>query len=347
MTAIPLISYHDVVHKPLQPIDWLVEGLFSAGCRSLVFGEVASMKSWLMLHLGLHLAAGQAWLNFQVSRPRSVLYIDEEMDERTMRRRVKRLAAGAGLPTTDLPFRIISQTGRRYGQEQQVQALLDNILAQGFDPEVVIVETLRRVLHGSENEAKDVGGFWAAVAPLIRVNKALIITHHMRKPSNNPHANNESRYRPSGSTDILAGADCAFAITKTSKNSATLECVKSRETEEPPSFQVEMAGDHEEPVTLTLVGTPSLGATVDVLDGILRHMGDKPSLETAQVLQAMKDLGSRATLYRALETLKDTGYITQVVHGVYKMTQQGLVYYQTKLLKGIQTDTKESRVLHK
>ena len=49
----PLIPYAEVLSQPLLPLVWDVVPLISRGDRVVIFGEFASMKSWLMLHLAI------------------------------------------------------------------------------------------------------------------------------------------------------------------------------------------------------------------------------------------------------------------------------------------------------
>jgi RecA-family ATPase len=93
--GLPLISFASIMSEPLPPIEWDVEGLVARRERVLIYAEWGALKTWLGLDLGLHLAAGGKWLDqFNVPEARRVLYIDEEMNERTLRRRIKRLGAG-------------------------------------------------------------------------------------------------------------------------------------------------------------------------------------------------------------------------------------------------------------
>jgi hypothetical protein len=234
---LPLVSYESIATQPLPPVDWLVEGVIANGDRVVVYGEQGSFKSWLLPHLALNLAAGRPWLDkFPVPKARSVLYIDEEMSERTFRRRVNRLGLGLGSLPNDIAFRVASRVGVTF-DAAGVKALLSALKHTGFHPEVVIVETLRRVLRGSENEAKDVGEFWRAVGPLL-ADRTLIISHHMRKPSQ--QGPDHARYRASGSTDILAGADTTFAVTKRAQDAVGIECTKARAAEEVSPFMVSL-----------------------------------------------------------------------------------------------------------
>ncbi len=79
----------------------------------------------------------------------------------------------------------------------------------------------------------------------------------MRKPSGRPGPD-PSRYRASGSTDILAGADTGFAIEKEGRRLFTVECVKSRNAEEPKTFAVRFHCEREDsPVELRFDGNRS------------------------------------------------------------------------------------------
>src|SRR5262245_18882979 len=95
--AVPLLSFAQIITEPIPPVDWLVEPLMAQGNRVVVYGEFGSYKSWTLLDLALHLAGGRPWLGrFPVPSPRRVLYVDEEMAQPELRRRIQQLARGAG-----------------------------------------------------------------------------------------------------------------------------------------------------------------------------------------------------------------------------------------------------------
>jgi hypothetical protein len=57
-----MISFSSIIQDPLPPIEWDVESLIPHATRTVVFGEYGSMKSWVLLHLALHMA-GRAWFD--------------------------------------------------------------------------------------------------------------------------------------------------------------------------------------------------------------------------------------------------------------------------------------------
>lgn len=251
----PLITSGDLLTHDLPPLVWDVEPLISRGDRVVVFGEFGSFKSWILLHLAWHLAAGVQWLEtFTIREPRRVLYVDEEMNERTLRRRGKRLAQGAGISGSP-PVAFLSRAGVRF-DAYGAGALLSYLNEHKFTPDVVVVEALRRVLIGDENEAKDVAQFWRNLEPISRSGTTVIISHHMTKPPQ--QGQRAARYRASGSTDILAGSDASFSVERMTTDTARITGIKARDDVELRPFAVTLAdnGDRQGPVTLRPAAVP-------------------------------------------------------------------------------------------
>jgi len=97
MSLGPIIPFESIMQTPLPPIDWTVEGLLATNDRAVVYAEYGAMKTWSLLDLGLHVAAGKPWLNtFPVPKQRTVVYVDEEMNRRELWRRLSRLGQSLG-----------------------------------------------------------------------------------------------------------------------------------------------------------------------------------------------------------------------------------------------------------
>ena len=238
-----LIDFSTIMREPIQEVKWLLEPLIGKGDRAMLYGEWGSYKSWLLMHLGLHVAAGRPWLErFSIKSPQSVLYVDEEMSEGMFRLRLQMLARGAGVEEQNLPFRLLSRPGITF-DDQGASTLLKALEKEKFAPEVIIVETLRRVLKGDEKEASEVAAFWRNVAPLLEEGRTLILSHHMRKAI--PKGQNNIRDRASGSTDIMAGLDSSLAVMleKKQPQTVTLHHTKSRWGEEIEPFTIRLEVD--------------------------------------------------------------------------------------------------------
>ena len=198
-----------------------------------------------------------------------------------------------------------------------------------FDPEVIIVESLRRVLVGSENEAKDVGAFWRNVQPILTAGKTMIISHHMRKP--NALGNNAPRDRASGSTDILAGADAGFSVQRLSKDAVVIECVKLREAEETEPFVVSLSEQEVGgPVEMCFEGSKKefddFGTKVEKAMSLAKtFLAALPArtAKTGDIIAHLKAHGvAEKTSERALAQLRKLGGVQKVGHGVWQSVSQ-------------------------
>ncbi|MBH0178419.1 MAG: AAA family ATPase [Nitrospira sp.] len=271
----PIVSCQEILTQLLPPIDWLAQGLIVNGDRVLVYGEPGAMKSWLLLDLALHLATATPWLGrYAVQRARRVLYIDEEMSARTMYGRVRRLVRGLGFVGSDIPFRTMTGWGGRFEDDNSANQLLATV--QSFDPEVVIIESLRSVIAGDENSAGDVRIFWRRVEPFRQRNKTLIVSHHMRKPQKGP---NNPTHRASGSTDLIAGPDTAMAVLRNGRQQLLeLVHIKCRNGQEhaPIKVRVQDHGREEDcPVTIQAINASSGGtisADEEIAAQIIEHL---------------------------------------------------------------------------
>ncbi len=329
-----LRTFGEIIREPLPTIKWLVEPLISVGNRVVLYGEFGSLKSWLLLDLALHLAAGRPWLGtFAIPEARSVLYLDEEMSEHQIRRRVKRLADGTGLAGEEsLPFRIASRAGTKF-DEQTLVEMMRQLRQQDFDPDVIIIETLRRVLVGSEIDAKDIAAFWQRVSRFILADKTLIVSHHMKKPGQDGRG--DLRHQASGSTDILAGADCGIPITRKA-NIVIVESVKHRDAQEPEPFevQVDFGEGEDSPISLKYVGTrpgvmrdeTEVERAVGLLITFLKSKEDGRA-RTGEINAHLKDRGfTERTAQRVPSHARNLGYVEKVQRGIWRLTEKGRMW---------------------
>src|SRR6185369_1874356 len=114
-----------------------------------------------------------------------------------------------------------------------------------------------RVFEGDEISAREVGGFWRDVEPIVTKGATLIISHHMRKSGKRKnYAPGQTRDRISGSTDLLAGVDDALSFERKAPDAFIIEHVKCREDEEVKPFTVRFIEDGRQgPVSLRTDGS--------------------------------------------------------------------------------------------
>jgi hypothetical protein len=187
---------------------------------------------------------------------------------------------------------------------------------------VIIVETLRRVFDGNENEAKDVAEFWRVADVILKAGKTFIVSHHMKKPS--PNGGNAVKHRASGSTDILGGTDEALAFARRAKDAFTVEHVKCRDAEEVEPFAVGL-DDAGESVTLRHEGTlaeakAQAGKAAQArrhIELFLRAAPDRTARKKDILTQMFPSISER-TAEAELEDMKASGCVTSPKKGTYQ-----------------------------
>ena len=314
----PIISLDTVMRTPLPPIDWLVEGVLANGDRAVVYAEYGAFKSWSLLDLGMHVAAGQPWLDtFAIPKARSVLYVDEEMNRRELWRRMQRLGSTLGMPS--VPFGALSHYGVRL-DEKGAKRFLRQLQQLGAVPEVLILDALRRVLVGDESMAKDVAEFWRALEVLRDTGMTIVIAHHMRK---NSRSGNEARQRASGSTDILAGADTAYAIHRVPPDTIKVECVKSRAFSEPQAFGIRICDDGpDSPVEMRYVHDIEQAGKLGKAErmGLDFLVKQPPPARTGDLIRRLRDAGvAERTAERVLPKLAKLGIARSLGRGQWEL----------------------------
>ena len=325
-----LRSLRQILATPIAPRIWEVEPLVIQGQRVMLVGQWGAFKSWLLQHLSLSLATAPGmWLGaFQIPTARRVLYLDKEMSEHSARRRFQRLAAGMKLDIQDYPFDLVSHPQFTMSEEggKRLLTALDGLK---MAPDVIVMETYRRVLKGKENDQGDVSAFWEQVEPIFKAGKTLYVSHHMRKPKGKGEDN---RHMASGSTDVLAGADTVLAVTKAAMTEQVgtlcLEHLKGRDSGEYRQgkgfpVQIRFEGHVETgPVVMVCTNPPTdqLAAETpreQAQRAMVALARSQESVTTAQLHESCKVHGGQSIREEWLRELVGTK-LDRVKHGVYK-----------------------------
>ena len=165
---------------------------------------------------------------------------------------------------------------------------------------------------------------------MLTAEKTLIVSHHMRKPSQ--QGDHAVRHRASGSTDILAGADTAYAITRRGDD-LTISCVKNRVAVELEPFRVVMedGGSETGPVRFRYGGDRSIaedepGKLQRAREVIPLFLREQHSSEATRdrLLGYLAERGiSERTGERALAILSTERVIDNHERGRYRLRQGG------------------------
>lgn len=230
--------YAEAVNTPEEPVAWVIDQLVAEGERVVLYGQWRAFKTFLALAWAVQLSAEQKIGTYAVPKARRVLYVNEEMSDRAIWRRIRRLGKGLDIKTDQpLPLAVVTRIGLKLKpRHTSIARLLAHIKEAGLTPgDVVVIDSVRRVLVGSEKDDEAVREFWDAVDQhLVPLGLTVFFLHHMRKPRTKKNV--ATTHEASGSGDLMAGADGTIAVVRDEGDSVTISQEKNRETEEAAPF---------------------------------------------------------------------------------------------------------------
>jgi hypothetical protein len=214
---------------------WLIEGLFEQDALVMLVGPPGSFKSFLAIDWALSLATGRPW-NGRATEPSRVLYALGEGKASLLKRvqawvhfnnltKLEYATLNANFRATfNVPQLAVGRLANEFG---------DALNGDGFNPTVLIIDTLARSYVGkNENDAMDVGVWVDSVDKLRQRGMTVLALHHTKK-------NVEFGLKERGNTAWMGAMDAAFMLERNPegyRGFAKLYCTKQKDHMEPPDI---------------------------------------------------------------------------------------------------------------
>jgi hypothetical protein len=219
-----LIAASDL--KP-RPVAWLVDEYLERGATVIVFGDPAAFKTFVVLDLALHLAAGHDWHGQRVERGHTVAYICGE-GERGIGRRIEGWCRHHGVDRDGLPLFASNMPGNftdEATRREMVAALAEDL--RGLRPDLIVVDTLARNLGGDENDNSAINQMFALLDSELRAlsDCTVILIGH---PG---HVDKE---RPRGASALRGNCDADIRVQRVGDYCTTLFPGKMKDAPRPP-----------------------------------------------------------------------------------------------------------------
>jgi len=190
-----------------DPVE-LIQGLLPMGpALGVVFGPPKSLKSFLLKHIALLIAAGRPFCGRAVQGG-AVVYVTSE-GIRGVRRRLIAARRAMGIEGQSVPFALVSTMPNLGAGETDrgalQKAIFDTLQSIEAPLRMIVIDTLRRAMPGkSENEQKDVSIVVNNCEALARAFGCLVMLVH--------HSPRSDDQRGSGSNAVDAAADLMWSI---------------------------------------------------------------------------------------------------------------------------------------
>jgi hypothetical protein len=144
----PLIDWH-ALWADEQEEEWIIEPLLARRRLVALYSAPKVGKSLLMLEVAAAIATGKGMFGYPGGTPRRTLYVDFENDPRgDVRTRLINMGYGPGdlANLCYLSFPSLPYLDSEKGSDHLLQML------DGYDCEVVVIDTVSRAIAGEENE---------------------------------------------------------------------------------------------------------------------------------------------------------------------------------------------------
>lgn len=220
----PLRSLQETLHQP--PIEWLVDGVLTAGGFNVLAGFSGSGKSLAAVDVGMSIASGLPWADRAVRRGRVVFVVGEGF--RGFGQRL-----GAWLNYHDvadsepLPVHFLDGAPQ-FASQLDVSKALASLDGLPDPPSLIVVDTLAATFLGYSDSRDDELGQWIAGAQQLQreTGAAVLVIHHTGWATE----------RERGST-ILRGAVDGLALVTKDDAVVTLSCLKAKDAEPFPDMK--------------------------------------------------------------------------------------------------------------
>lgn len=293
-------------------VRWLLPGIVPDGGLSIFAGEPRSFKTMAALNL-LLAVAGDGWaLGHEPGRRGPVLYVTEEGSRSALADRLRHLRAALppASPIAVMHRRGVTLTPAGFADVAEAAAELQ--------PVVVVLDTLAKMMVGSENEVEAIRD---ALRPTDRLMAetgcAVVLIHHVSKMREGRLGN-----RLRGSSALWGACDAVVTFTRDTERGVDLPSggiVAEAKDADPTRLRFRFEPDS---FLLTPEDRPLL--TLGFLEAEIRRRETAGEDVTAEVLRATFG-AARATMFRRLDELVAAGRVRRDKGGIYHSLTPGLL----------------------
>lgn len=223
--GLSFITATDLQKADLPPVQFLVDGILPVG-TSLLSAASKIGKSWMVLDMGLAIAAGKPFMGHNTKQA-GVLYLALEDSQSRLQNRMNKVLHGGTAPA-GMRFSIVAPT-----LDEGLLEILADDLKSNPDTKLIIIDTLQKIRgsakareSGYEQDYREMG----AVKKFVDERGiSVMFVHHNRKMKDDDDPFNMI----SGTNGIMGAADTTWTIIKNkrSDNEATLH-ITGRDVEQ-------------------------------------------------------------------------------------------------------------------
>ena len=299
------------VHEPMKTItlkefsklelpkeQWLIKNILPREGFVIIASPSGEKKTWTSMTMAGAVANGTNFLGNPdfPSIKGNVLYIDEEMSDTEIQRRINLL----GLGETEATIHLASKNNLNFSEEKTIKEFYEVVEREKIS--VVFIDTLRSVAGGlREDKAEEVRAFLDQFKDFKNKGVVIVFLDHCRKPA---HFEGKipKKEQLLGSQDKLASVETLHMVKSEEGSEILFYTRKSRNGREYSPFKIEMRetfDDNMNPIKIELVYAGKIEEKEYILDqakgfvmDLLLNEGKKRQ-EIIEIIKKEKKIGEK------------------------------------------------------
>lgn len=253
-------------YKPRDPLQYVIDGLFSLPSLNIVYGAPGSLKSMVLADAAVCVAAGQKWLEpLPVGEGETgvtlrtlqaaVLWIDFDNGTRRTDERFDALARARNLPD-DIPLHYVSLPDPWLNASSKANVFELSLLTLSLGAKLIVVDNLGLITGEVEENSAQMAGVMGNLRWLAEsTGAAVVVIHHQRKSNGTGDGKIRKGETLRGHSSIEAALDLALVVER-----------------KPGTDDIAIVPTKERGPTLPIIGAQFT----------YRHRADSKELETAR-----------------------------------------------------------------
>lgn len=226
-----------------KPVEWLVEGVFQKQCLAEIFCIRGKGKSFMAIRLMFSVLYGVPFGRHETIPANGLVYYIVGQNEGQGPAVIERLRAAdiyfseeTGKPSQWNRIRVLDsqQKTLKLSNGNAFKTMKEAIMKEQTPPILIVIDTLRANINGTDSNQDDVSPFMDNVGNLVSTfNCCVVFIHHQGKRNSDATINGNDR----GSSIIQDGVDVAYRIDGgVSEGTLALICDKARDFETPATM---------------------------------------------------------------------------------------------------------------
>jgi hypothetical protein len=208
--------------SPILNGNWLIKGVLPAEGIGVIFGRPGSGKTFSVMDIAMHVAAGIKWRGKKVRRA-AVSYVSPEAGRLGVNRVIGwSRHHGIGWPEG---FRLSPAAINLCSSAEDAELLIEDVKANQPDCRLVVIDTLNRAMAGGdENSGEDMGRFVALCDLIAKQLQAFVLVVH--------HSGKDAAKGSRGHSSLLGAVNLELEVTKEQGQPGAIKVTKMRDGED-------------------------------------------------------------------------------------------------------------------